>query len=114
YNNYINIADCFRGTNPWLGAHRGTEIHGALDINYAAGTPNYVPIPIDDHYLFNTITDEYGSENNRWRGIKKWDNGDVWKIQVHHLLSLRIPEHNPIKIGTHFADVAGVYDAGRH
>lgn len=113
--NFIDISDSFTASNPWMGAHRGVEIHGALDINFPAGTPNYSPISIDNHYLFNTITDHLGSENNRWRGIRKWDNGDIWTIQVHHLLYLRVPEHTPIEAGAHYADAGGVYDnALRH
>lgn len=104
--NFIDIADAYNGDDPWLGAFLGVEAHGGLDINMPAGSPNFTPFPIDDHYIFNSI--ENGDSNNRWRGMHQWDNGDVWTIQNHHILNLLVPEHTPIKSGTHYADAAGV------
>lgn len=104
--NFINIADCYNGDDCWMGAHQGFEAHGGLDINLPPGSPNYSPIPIDDHYLYNSLVK--GDENNRWRGIHQWNNGDVWTIQNHHVLNILIPEHSPIKQGFHYADAAGV------
>lgn len=110
-SNYISIADSYNGDDPWMGAYNGFEAHGGLDINMPRGTPNYTPIPIDDHYYFNSLAK--GDNNNRWRGIHKWENGDVWTLQNHHVLNLRVPEHTPIEAGAHYVDAAGVH-VGSH
>jgi PKD repeat protein len=104
--NFIKITDCYNGDDCWMGAHQGVEAHGGLDINMPISSPNFTPIPIDDHCLFNSLTN--GDDNNRWRGVHRWDNGDVWTIQNHHILNLLIPEHSPAKSGIHYADAAGV------
>lgn len=105
--NFINIVDSYNGDDVWMGAYNGFEVHGGLDINMPQGTPNFTPFPIDDHYLFNSLAE--GDNNNRWRGIHEWPNGDVWTIQNHHMLNLLIPEHVPIESGIHYADAAGVH-----
>src|SRR5690606_38886258 len=74
--NFLDVADCYNGDDVWMGAYNGLEAHGGLDINMPPGTPNFTPFPIDDHYFFDQITN--GDVNNRWRGVRKWDNGDVW------------------------------------
>ena len=109
--NFIDIGQSYNGDDPWMGAYNGFEAHGGLDINMPRGTPNYTPIPIDDHYYFNSLAN--GDNNNRWRGLHQWENGDVWTIQNHHVLNLLVPEHSPIEAGTHYADAAGVH-VGSH
>ena len=109
--NFIDVSNSYNGDDVWMGAYNGFEAHGGLDINMPIGTPNFAPFPIDDHYFFNSLAK--GDNNNRWRGIHNWDNGDVWTIQNHHVLNLRIPEHVPFDIGTHYSDAAGVH-VGNH
>lgn len=104
--NFIDIKDCYNGDDCWLGAYDGTEAHGGLDINHPRGTAIYAPITLDDHYLYNSITK--GGGNNRWCGIRKWPNGDVWKIMVSHVVRLLNPEHQPLPAGAHIAEGAGV------
>lgn len=111
-DNYIDVMNCYNGDDVWMGAYNGYDAHGGLDINMPPGTPNFTPFPIDDHYLFNSLAN--GDNNNRWRGIHKWDNGDVWTIQNHHMLNLRIPEHVPINSGIYYADAAGVHSGSHH
>jgi PKD repeat protein len=106
--NRINIEDCYNGDDCWMGAYNGFEAHGGLDINQPAGTPNYAPFQIEDHYLFNSLSN--GDNNNRWKGMHKWDNGDIWFIQNHHLTNLLIAEHQPIHAGTQYAEAAGVHN----
>jgi PKD repeat protein len=110
--NYIDVVNCYNGDDVWMGAYNGIDAHGGLDINMSPGTPNFTPFPIDEHYLFNSLAN--GDDNNRWRGIRKWDNGDVWTIQNHHMLNLRIPEHLPINSGKYYADAAGVHSGSHH
>ena len=105
--NYIDISLCYNGDDCWMGAYNGLEAHGGLDIDQPKGNPNYTPFTIDDQYFYNSLSN--GDNNNRWKGIHKWDNGDVWTIQDAHILNLIIPEHEPIKAGIHFADAAGVH-----
>ncbi|HLU90904.1 MAG TPA: PKD domain-containing protein [Cyclobacteriaceae bacterium] len=109
--NFIDIADSYNGDDPWMGAYNGFEAHGGLDINMPNGTANFTPIPIDDHYFFNSLAN--GDNNNRWKGIHTWENGDVWTVQNHHMLNLLVPEHTPIPAGVHYADAAGVH-VGSH
>ncbi len=109
--NFIDIRDSYNADDVWMGAYNGFEAHGGLDINMPKGTPNFTPIPIDDHYLFNSL--ENGDNNNRWRGHHRWENGDLWTIQNHHMQNLLIPEHRPIEAGIHYADAAGVH-VGSH
>ncbi len=71
--NFIDVSKSYNGDDVWMGAYNGLEAHGGLDINMPAGTPNFTPFPIDDHYFFNSLS--RGDNNNRWRGIHKWDNG---------------------------------------
>jgi len=103
---FIDIKDCYNGDDCWLGAYDGVEVHGGLDINHPRGTEIYTPISVDDQYLYNSIN--RGDGNNRWCGIRKWPNGDVWKIMVSHVLRLLNPEHQPIPVGVHIAEGAGV------
>src|SRR5699024_59961 len=106
-NDYIDIADSYRGADCWLGAFDGVSLHNGLDLNQFTGDYSFTPFSMDDHYLFNSLAD--GDNNNRWRGIRKWDNGDTWILQEHHLLSLLVPEHTPIAKGTRYAECCGVH-----
>jgi len=108
----IDIADCYNSDDCWMGAYNGFEAHGGLDINMLPGSPNFTPFKIDDHYYFNSLAK--GDNNNRWRGTRQWDNGDLWTIQNHHMLNLLVPEHIPIKSGIHYADAAGVHSGSHH
>jgi PKD repeat protein len=103
---FIDIKDCYNGDDCWMGAYDGVEAHGGLDINHPRGTEIYTPISVDDQYFYNSIT--RGEGNNRWCGIRKWANGDVWKIGVSHILRLLHPEHQMLPAGTHVAEGAAV------
>lgn len=105
--NFIRISDSYNADDCWLGAYNGFELHGGLDLNRPAGTPHFTPFPIDDHYFVFSL--DKGDNNNRWRGTHTWENGDEWTIQNHHMLNLRIPEHQPIGAGEYYADGSGVH-----
>ncbi len=102
----LRIEDCYRGEDCWLGAYNGSSAHGGLDINHPDGTPLWVPLDVDDQFYFNSL--EMGHNNNRWRGIRHWDNGAVWIMGCYHITELLVPEHKPLKKGLHFAKAAGV------
>ena len=104
---FIDIKDCFNGDDCWLGAFQGIEAHGGLDINHPRGTEIYAPIDVDDQFLYKSLT--AGDTNNGWRGIRRWANGDVWKLSVAHVLRLLHPQHQPLSAGTHVAEGAGVW-----
>ncbi len=104
--NFISIGDSYNGEDCWMGLYFGSSCHGGLDINHPQGTPLWVPFDIDYQYLFNSL--EAGDNNNRWRGIKRWADGSLWTIQVHHLIKMLVPQHTPLEAGTHFAEAAGV------
>lgn len=102
----LRIEDCYEGSDCWMGPYQGVEAHGGLDINHPAGTPIWAPISLDDHYYFNSLAG--GANNNRWRGIHKWEDGSTWILQVHHLIRLMVPEHTRLDAGAHMAEAAGV------
>ena len=102
----LRISDCYRGEDCWLGAYNGASAHGGLDLNHLRGTPLWAPLDIHDHGCFNSL--ELGHNNNRWRGLHRWQNGSEWILQVHHLTALTVPEHRPIRRGEQFAWGAGV------
>ena len=109
--NMLRIENSYNGDDCWMGAYNGFEAHGGLDINQTKGIYNYTPFPIDDHYFFKSLA--AGDNNNRWRGVRRWPNGDVWAIQNHHMLNLLVPEHQPIPAGVRYAEAAGVH-VGNH
>lgn len=102
----LRIEDCYRGEDCWLGAYNGASAHGGLDINHPPGTPLWAPIDIDDQFYFNSL--RMGHNNNRWRAIRRWDNGAEWILQAHHMTELTVPEHQPLRQGQQFARGAGV------
>jgi len=105
--NCLRIEDCYRGEDCWMGAYDGASAHGGLDINHPSGTPLYAPINIDDHFLFNSV--QNGSNNNRWRGIRRWDDGSTWILTTCHMNHLTLDENTPIQSGQQYADGAGVW-----
>ncbi|HUT32255.1 MAG TPA: PKD domain-containing protein [Planctomycetota bacterium] len=108
---FIAIRDCYSGDDCWLGAYQGADAHGGLDVNMRKGTPHWAPIDFDDQWYFNSLA--AGHNNNRWRATRKWPDGSTWTLQSHHLLKLLVPEHTPLKAGTHYAEAAGVH-VGSH
>ncbi len=107
----LDIAECYNGDDPYMGAYQGAECHAGLDINQTKGTPLFAPIDIDDHHLFNSLA--AGDNNNRWRGVHRWPNGETWTLQSHHLVALLVPDHRPIRAGAHYASTAGVFVGSR-
>lgn len=103
----LKIGQCFRGEDCWMGAYNGAEAHGGLDINHAAGTPLWTPLALNDQFYFNSL--EMGHNNNRWRGIHRFQNGAEWVFQAHHMTELLVPEHRPLEKGVPFARAAGVW-----
>lgn len=108
----LSIGDCYNGEDCWMGPYLGQACHRGLDLNHRKGDPLWAPIDFDDQWLFHSVA--RGQDNNRWRGIRRWPNGDVWALQTHHLIQLRVPEHTPLKAGTHYADAAGVRVGSHH
>ena len=106
----LRIEDCYRGEDCWLGAFAGASAHAGIDINHPARTPLYAPIDLDNQFYFNSIAT--GHNNNRWRGIRRWNNGAEWILQAHHMTSLLVEEHTPLKRGQHYAEGAGVWSGG--
>jgi hypothetical protein len=102
----LNIEDCYRGEDCWLGAYDGASAHGGLDINHPTGTSLYAPIRLDDHFLYNATA--MGHRNNRWRGLRSWPDGSQWVLTSCHMTKLTVPEHQPLDAGQHYAEGAGV------
>jgi len=109
--NYVDVGRCYNGDDPWMGPYLGVDAHGGLDINHAKGTPLWAPIDFDDQFYFNSL--QAGHNNNRWRGLRTWPDGTTWVLQAHHMVRLLVPEHTPLKAGTHYAEAAGVH-VGTH
>jgi PKD repeat protein len=95
------------GEDSWLGTYFGAELHGGLDVNMPSNTPIIAPIDFDEHYFFNSL--KAGDNNNRWRGVRYWENGDIWYLQTHHINELVVPQYIPLKQGDVFAHGAGTW-----
>ena len=109
--NFIDCKDNYNGDDCYLGPYLGRACHVGMDINHPKGDPLFAPIDFDDQCFFNSLA--AGHDNNRWRGVRRWPNGDVWALQSHHLIKLLVPEHTPLSAGTKYATTAGVH-VGSH
>lgn len=107
----LRVEQCYNGEDVWMGAYYGAAAHGGLDLNHPPDTPLWTPLPIDEHYCFNSLT--MGHNNNRWRGLRRWPDGQTWILQVHHVTRLTVPSYEPLAVGVRFADAAGV-NQGAH
>ncbi len=107
----LNVGDCYNGDDCYLGPYLGQACHVGLDVNHQKGSFLSAPITFDTHAYFNSL--EAGDNNNRWRGIRRWPNGDVWALQTHHLIKLLVPTNQPLQRGTPYATTAGVH-VGSH
>jgi hypothetical protein len=105
-SNRLDVHEAYNGDDVWMGHYFGADLHGGLDVNMPIGTPLWAPIDFDDQFFFNSL--ELGHNNNRWRGVRRWPGGDLWTLQAHHIVRLLVPEHEPLRRGTHYAVAAGV------
>jgi len=103
----LQVEDCYRGEDVWMGPYDGTECHGGLDINHPAGTPLWTPLEIHEQADFAKVGVD-GANNNRWRGWHHWPDGSSWFLQSHHHVRLLVEEGTPLPAGTHYAEAAGV------
>jgi hypothetical protein len=108
---FIDVGRCYNGDDCYLGPYLGEACHIGMDINHPKGSLLLAPIDFDTQAYFNSL--ERGDNNNRWRGIRRWPNGDVWALQTHHLIGLLVPQGTPLVAGTKYATTAGVH-VGSH
>ncbi|PCJ98708.1 MAG: hypothetical protein COA50_00230 [Flavobacteriaceae bacterium] len=106
-NEKIEVKNAYSGNDTWMGTYFGADLHGGLDLNMPSNTALYAPIDFEEHYLFNS--EKSGHNNNRWRGVKNWDNGDTWYLQTHHLNQLLVSEVQPLRKGQKYAYGAGTW-----
>ncbi len=104
--NFIDVHQSYNGDDVWMGTYFGADLHGGLDVNMPIGTPLWAPIGFDENFYFNSLAQ--GHNNNRWRGIREWKNGQQWTLQSHHITRLLVPQHTPVPQNTHYAVAAGV------
>ncbi len=109
--NSLDVGRCYNGDDCYLGPYLGQACHVGMDINHAKGSLLFAPIDFDTHGYFNSLA--AGDNNNRWRAIRQWSNGDVWALQTHHLIELLVDEGGPLRSGTKYAATAGVH-VGSH
>lgn len=107
--NFIDMKDSYNGDDCWMGPYMGLNAHAGLDINVQKGDPVYAPMDFDDQWLVDSVGDANNNRCNRWAGVRKWENGDTWRLRVSHLLNYLVDEHTPIKAGKKYADGAGVW-----
>jgi PKD repeat protein len=110
-HDFLDVGRCYNGDDCYLGPYLGQACHVGLDLNHARGSRLLAPLDFDTQAYFESLA--LGDENNRWRGIRRWDNGDVWALQTHHLIDLLVPPNTPLKAGTPYATTAGVH-VGSH
>ncbi len=108
---FLDVARCYNGDDCYLGPYLGQACHVGMDINHPKGSPLLTPIDFDTQAYFNSLAK--GDNNNRWRGIRRWENGDVWALQTHHLIDLLVPQNMPLPAGKKYATTAGVH-VGSH
>lgn len=104
--NYIDVGESYNANDVWMGPYQGADLHGGLDVNMPIGTPLWAPIDFDTQFYFNSLA--AGDNNNRWRGIRTWPNGERWVLQAHHIVRLLVPEHQPLKQNKRYAEAAGI------
>ncbi len=107
----LDVGACYNGDDCYLGPYLGRACHVGMDIDHPKGSPLFAPIDFDTQAYFNSLAT--GHNNNRWRGIRRWENGDVWALQTHHLIELLVTERTPLASGARYATTAGVY-VGSH
>jgi PKD domain-containing protein len=107
----LDVGKCYNGDDCYLGPYLGQACHVGMDINQAKGSLLFAPIRFDTQGYFNSLA--AGDNNNRWRGIRRWKNGDVWALQTHHLIDLLVPENAPLEASVNYATTAGVH-VGSH
>jgi len=107
----LDVGACYNGDDCYLGPYLGQACHVGMDVNHPKGNSLFAPIDFDTQAYFNSLA--LGHNNNRWRGIRRWENGDVWALQTHHLIELLVPERTPLASGTRYATTAGVH-VGSH
>ena len=107
----LDVGECYNGDDCYLGPYLGQACHVGMDVNHKKGSLLSAPITFDTHAYFNSLA--LGHNNNRWRGVRRWQNGDVWALQTHHLVDLLVPEHGALSSGTRYATTAGVH-VGSH
>ena len=105
------MGECYNGDDCYLGPYLGQACHVGLDVNHEKGSILAAPITFDTHGYFNSLA--AGDNNNRWRGIRRWPNGDVWALQTHHLIDLLVQPGGRLARGVHYATTAGVH-VGSH
>ena len=108
---FIDVGDCYNGDDPWMGPYLGGTAHGGMDINHPRGTPLWAPIDFDYGHYHACVA--RGANNNRWEGVRRWPDGSTWVLGTYHVIRTLVPEHAPIKAGTHYAEAAGVW-VGSH
>ncbi len=107
----LDVGNCYNGDDCYLGPYLGQACHVGMDFNHAKGSLLFTPIRLDTQAHFNSLA--AGDNNNRWRGIRRWENGDVWALQTHHLINLFVAENEPLEAGVKYASTAGVH-VGSH
>ena len=103
----LDVAECYNGDDCYLGPYLGQACHVGLDVNHPKGSTLTAPIDFDTQAYFNSL--KTGHNNNRWRGIRRWSNGDAWALQSHHLIDLLVPPNTRLAAGTRYATTAGVH-----
>lgn len=102
---FIDIADTYNGDNCWMGAYSGFQAHGGMDVNLPPGVPNYTPFAVDRQFLREY---KQGFYNTSWHGFREWDNGDIWQIEIAHVINVLYPKNAPIEGGIPFVEASGV------
>lgn len=103
---------CYGGNNCWMGPNCDDkrnigEAHCGFDFNMPASTPVMTPFALDDQYYLSSLS--RGDTNNRWRGVRCWDNGEIWWFQCHHIDHILKEEHCPLPAGERFALSGGMW-----
>lgn len=107
----LSPEQCYMGRDCWMGtwyewrtfpSPRGNEVHCGIDINMPRSSPLQTPIALDGQHYFHSL--KKGNNNNRWRGVRRWNAAETWWLQSHHIdTPYLVPEDVPLAAGVRYA-----------
>ncbi|MGB3589359.1 MAG: PKD domain-containing protein, partial [Tunicatimonas sp.] len=106
-DNFLDVRESYEGADTWLGGYKKDEAHNGLDVNVPNNTPLWAPIDFDNQYYFNSKAK--GDNNNRWKGIRNWENGEQWILRTHHMTELHVRERTPVSQSKKYGEVGGTH-----
>lgn len=71
---FLDVWELYEGVDIWFGGFKKDEVYNGLDVNVFNNILLWVFIDFDNQYYFNFLA--WGDNNNCWKGICNWKNGE--------------------------------------